>query len=65
MCRSPDGRYGVYADATSGPAGRRQTHRVVELGTGTVVLESPTRTEIGACDWTSDSRRVVLSFGGK
>jgi dipeptidyl aminopeptidase/acylaminoacyl peptidase len=62
LCFSPDGRYAVYANT---PSGRTAGHRVVAVATGEVVLESQTRTEVGFCDWTPDSTRVVLSFGGK
>jgi hypothetical protein len=62
LCFSPDGRYAVYANT---PSGRAAGHRVVDVVAGKVVLENQTRTEVGACDWTSDSTRVVLSFGGK
>ncbi len=62
LCFSPDGRYAVYANTASG---RAAGHRVVDLRGGQTVLENPTRTEVSACDWTPDSTRVVLSFGGK
>jgi hypothetical protein len=66
FCLSPDGRYGVYGEVVPYTAnGRGPTQRVVELASGAVIMEAQTRPEIGSCDWTADSTRVVLSFGGK
>jgi DNA-binding CsgD family transcriptional regulator len=62
-CVSPDGRYGVYQFAASPRFEQRSELRV--LATNEVIVEARNEGFLSNCDWTPDSRKVVLSPGGK
>jgi len=62
-CVSPDGRYGIYQFATSPRLEQRSELR--SLQTGEVIVEARAAGFLSNCDWTPDSRKVVLSPGGK
>jgi DNA-binding CsgD family transcriptional regulator len=67
LCISPDGRLGVYLHEQTRPGSAAPVtrHQVKDLASGDVLAEAETSSVATACDWTWDSRRVVVSPGGK
>jgi hypothetical protein len=67
MCVSPDGRYGIVVTEARGSGNTRSEyrHELRDLRDGSTVIEVRSPQWLVSCDWTSDSRKAVLSPGGK
>jgi DNA-binding CsgD family transcriptional regulator len=67
MCVSPDGRYGIVVSEAPGSGNSRSEyrHELRDLRDGSTVTEVRSPQWLVSCDWTPDSRKAVLSPGGK
>jgi DNA-binding CsgD family transcriptional regulator len=64
LCVSPDGRYGLYRFPAV-VVSRTYRYELRNLSAGSTVVEVESGNQLVNCDWTPDSRRAVLSPGGK
>jgi hypothetical protein len=64
-CVSPDSRYAVIVEEVAGSPSHEFRHELRDLRDDTSVAEARSSQWLVNCDWTPDSRKVVLSPGGK
>jgi DNA-binding CsgD family transcriptional regulator len=64
-CVSPDSRYAIIVQEVTGSSGHEFRHELRDLRDDTSVAEARSPQWLVNCDWTPDSRKVVLSPGGK
>jgi hypothetical protein len=64
-CVSPDSRYAIVVEEVGSSSRPEFRHQLRELQTGAALSEARAPVWLLNCDWTPDSRKAVLSPGGK